>query len=77
MRDQRQRSTGCDLTDRLVVLNGRLDGVKEAPAYRGRGSVVEAARGPMRLLAGRLDIDAYFASDDSAVAGLRAALEVS
>jgi hypothetical protein len=62
---------------RLVVLNGRLDGVKEAPACPGRGSVVETARAPMRLLAGRLDIDAYFAGEESAVAGLCAALEGS
>jgi hypothetical protein len=31
----------------------------------------------MRLLAGRLDIDAYFAGDESALAALHAALEGS
>jgi hypothetical protein len=39
--------------------------------------VVEAARGPTPLLAGRLHIDAYFANDEAAVAGLRDALEGS
>jgi hypothetical protein len=76
LRDERQRPTGCDLTGRLVVLNGRLDGVKRRLGAR-RGSVVEAARGPMQLRAGRLDIDAYFAGDESAVAGLCSVLEGS